>query len=142
MSEKSLCGEKKKKKNGTGGGIFEVTVKQAVKCSLGPAGRLDLASPVQAVGGCSHMSGLSHLAEGEVNLGSRCLRMAAHHSKGRRRAPLARGHTSIWVGYVAGLAHSRLEKLALRCPAETKTNAASIGMSAELKGRPALLSAG
>lgn len=28
-----------------GGGIFEVTVKQAVKCSLRPAGHLDLASP-------------------------------------------------------------------------------------------------
>lgn len=53
MSEKSLCGKKKKwDKRGEGG--FEVTVKQAVKCSLRPAGRLDLASPCRQSGPFTH----------------------------------------------------------------------------------------
>lgn len=64
MSEKSLCGKKKKWDRG----IFEVTVKQAVKCSLRPAGHLDLRAHASSQSR-SHMSRLSHLAEGEVNLG-------------------------------------------------------------------------
>lgn len=40
-------------------GIFEVTVKQAVKCSLRPAGHLDLASPCRQSGLFTHEQALS-----------------------------------------------------------------------------------
>lgn len=56
------------REEGGGGRIFEVTVKQAVKCCLGPGGRLDLARPVQAVQLFTHER-RSHLAAGEGNLG-------------------------------------------------------------------------
>lgn len=49
MSEKSLCAEKKWDE-----GIFEVTVKQAVKCSLSPAGHLDLATHAGSPGLFTH----------------------------------------------------------------------------------------
>ena len=48
----------KKKKMGRGG-IFEVTVKQAVKCSFRPAGHLDLASPCRQSGLFTHEQALS-----------------------------------------------------------------------------------
>lgn len=44
---------------GGGGCLFEVTVKQAVKCSLGPAGHLDLASPCRQSGLFTHEQAVS-----------------------------------------------------------------------------------
>lgn len=41
------------------GGIFEVTVKQAVKCSLRPAGHLDLANLCRQSGLFTHEQAVS-----------------------------------------------------------------------------------